>query len=139
MRIKKCIIFDFAGTLVKMRPATLLIPLDMLQQLSRKYQLGIITGGGRAEVWNIIKRLGICAYFPRKMVITKDDTNLRKPNARLLAFAMSQFGVTSAVYVGDSTKDQQMAKATHMLFYRIGNKESIGQIAASLVSSRSKT
>lgn len=39
------IIFDFAGTLVKMRPAILLVDSKLLKRLASNYKLGILTGG----------------------------------------------------------------------------------------------
>lgn len=131
------IIFDFAGTLATMRPATLLIPKDLLMRLARKYKLGIITGGKRAEVKNIINKLKISQYFGDNLIITKDDTVLRKPDARLLQLIMKRSGVKRAIYIGDSIKDYTMAKNAQVPFLRITRDQSIEQIASILLSSRS--
>lgn len=111
---KSYIIFDFLGTLVQMRPPSLYISKNILLSLSRNYQLGIITNGKRAEVINILTKLGVIDLF--ETVITKDDTSLRKPDPMLF----SQFNGQIVVYVGDTLKDYRMAKSANIPFIYIG-------------------
>lgn len=131
------IIFDFAGTLVRMRPATLLIPKSLLRRIAQKYKLGIITGGKRAEVRNIIKKLKINQYFRDNLIITKDDTLLRKPDPRLLQLIMKRSGNKKVVYIGDRITDYIMARDAQVPFFQVTRDKSIEQIAAILLSSRS--
>jgi len=72
--------FDFAGTLVKMRPATLLANKRLLNLLSKKFNLSIFTGAKKVETMNILDKLEIRTYF--QSVITADDTAFRKPNPK---------------------------------------------------------
>lgn len=110
------IIFDFAGTLVKMRPATLLIDRVYLNNLSKKYKLAIITGGARAEVLNILRKLKINQYFQVENIITKDDTILRKPNPILLKMVIKKIRATKSLYIGDNSKDFKMANMARIPF-----------------------
>lgn len=117
MTKKLAIIFDFSGTLVKMRPASLLIRKQFLKNASKKYKLGIITGAKRTETINITTKLGLLKLFPA--IITKDDTRLRKPNPKLLEMIERKLSAKIAVYVGDSKKDKLMAEAKGVPFIMV--------------------
>lgn len=114
------IVFDFAGTLVKMRPATLLVKKSFLEQLSKKYRFGIVTGGKRAEVLNILFKLEIDKLFPSYSVVTKDDTNLRKPNPNLLLILLKRLESKNTIYTGDTAKDRKMANLASVTFLEPG-------------------
>lgn len=114
---KSYIIFDFLGTLVQMRPPSLYISKNILLNLSRNYQLGIITNGKRTEVINILTKLGVIDLF--ETVITKDDTSLRKPDPKLF----DQFKGQIVVYVGDTLKDYRMTKDADIPFIYVGRKK----------------
>ncbi len=121
---RKNIAFDFAGTLVKMRPVTLLINKALLVSLSKKFNLVIITGAKRPETINILNKLEIKNYFVS--VITADDTIFRKPNPQI-------FNALPSVYIGDSSKDNLLARNANIKFYRVNPKNSINQIIKSLL------
>lgn len=114
------VIFDFAGTLVKMRPATLLVKKSFLEYLATKYKLGIVTGGQRTEVLNILSKLRAEKLFPSENIITKDDTNLRKPDPRLLLNLVERLGSKKAIYIGDTEKDRKMANLASVTFLEPG-------------------
>ncbi len=124
MNICQWIIFDFAGTLVLMRPPKLLADKTTLYKLSSQYQLGIITGAGRSETENIIRKLKLVSLF--KMVITANDSVYRKPNPKL-------FFITPKIYIGDTKKDESMAKSANIPFIRVNRNNSINQIIKSLL------
>ena len=66
------IVFDFSDTLVRMRPAKLLVKNKLLFRLAGKNKLGIITGARKAETKNILKKLKIYEYFdfiPLRMIL----------------------------------------------------------------------
>lgn len=111
---KPLVIFDFAGTLVKMRPPSLLLEKGLIVKLSQSYFLGILTGGKKAEVLNILNKLDIKSYFQDENIITKDETNFRKPNPQLLQLLTRN--TTCVAYIGDTCKDSQMAKAVGVRF-----------------------
>ena len=124
MNICPWIIFDFAGTLVLMRPPKLLANKPALYKLSSKYQLGIITGASRSETQNILRKLKLVSLF--KMVITADDSAYRKPNPKL-------FFITPKIYIGDAKKDELMAKYANIRFIRVNRNDNINQIIKSLL------
>ncbi len=110
------IIFDLAGTLVKMRPATLLLNITLLKKYAKKYKLAIVTSGKRTETLNILNKLNIKAFFMDSNIITKDDTNLRKPDPELLKLAVKICQANSPFYIGDKTKDRKMANSANIPF-----------------------
>lgn len=108
------IVFDFSGTIVNMRPPVALINKRALRKLSKKYLLGIVTGAKKSETLNIITKLGWEKLF--SVIITKDDTKLRKPDSRLLSVVERKLSAKIVNYVGDSKKDQVMAKTKGVPF-----------------------
>jgi phosphoglycolate phosphatase-like HAD superfamily hydrolase len=115
----KFVIFDFSGTLVRMRPATLLTDKNLICQLSRKYPLGIITGAKKSETNNILRKLSMENIFSQ--VITADDSGLRKPDPNLF-FTKPMF------YIGDTKKDELFAKNAKVKFLRVNKKTNINKI-----------
>jgi len=74
--------------------------------------LGIVTGGGRAEVEPQLSRLGLDALFAVR--VYGHDTNAGKPDPEPLLLAMAMAGAVpaeDAVYVGDALDDMRMAAA----------------------------
>jgi len=118
--MKKTLFFDFSGTLVRMRPPELLVDVNILENLSDKFELGIITGARKAETLNILNKLKIKDLF--QIVITADDSRLRKPNPGLFP------KIKIAAYIGDMRKDEFLAKNAKVPFFRINKKYNINQI-----------
>lgn len=110
------IIFDFSDTLVKMRPARLLICRSLLVKLGIWYKLGIITGGRKVEVFNIIRKLNLGKLFFEPNIITKSDTPWAKPNYRLLKEMERRINSKLLLYIGDSKNDSIMAKNANIPF-----------------------
>ena len=121
------LLFDFSGTLVNMRPPTLLIKRDVLERLSQKFKFGIITGGPRSETTNILKKLNIYSLFDPQLIITKDDTFLRKPDPLLITSFLKKVDSKKAIYIGDRSKDLKLAKAAKIPFIYVG-KAKYGKI-----------
>ncbi len=117
---KEYIFFDFSGTIAKMRPGKLLVNVSLLKELSEKYCLGIVTGGRKSEVNNILKKFGVAQIFTK--VITADDTRFRKPNPKII----SKLKINT--YIGDSKKDEEFAKNLKVPFFRINKKYNINQV-----------
>lgn len=108
-----------------MRPATLLVENRLLNKISQKYILGIITGAKKPETWSILERLDIKELFDT--VITADDLSLRKPNPDIFP------KVNIVAYIGDQKKDEVFAKNGGVAFFRVNNKYNINQIIKKLI------
>ena len=116
MKNNKYIVFDLSGTLASMRPARLLLSKKILLKLSKVYCFAIITGAKRTETLNILKKIGVIKLFPVDMIVTKDDTRLRKPNPRLFRILNCKKII---VYIGDTVNDARMAKDAGINFINI--------------------
>ncbi len=117
----KIIVFDFSDTLVKMRPAKLLVKKRLLSKLAEESRLGIITGAKKAETTNILKKLKICEYFD--FIITKDDSLYKKPDKRLWKKIQRKFSQTNIIYIGDTQKDFLFAKKANIKFCYVGKRK----------------
>lgn len=74
------------------------------------YELGIVTGGGRAEIEPQLGRLGIHDLL--RVRVYRDDTEAGKPDPQPLQLALERAHLASpedAVYVGDALDDMRMA------------------------------
>lgn len=121
MKKQTLTIFDFAGTLVNMRPPELLLNRQLLLQLYKVSRLIIITGARKAETKNILKKLDIKKYFD--LVITKDDSVYNKPDKRLLEVLPKKYLRKRMIYLGDAKKDYLFAKNTSLPFCYIGKRK----------------
>lgn len=121
MRKVALIIFDFAGTLVKMRPAKLLLPKSMLNNIARSFTLGILTGAKRTETLNILKKTKTLSLFDRDYIFTKDDTNLRKPDPKLFKQFFKVSNEQIILYIGDSSNDAKMAREAGINFINVSD------------------
>lgn len=119
------VFFDFAGTLVKMRPATLLARKGLLKNLANIYRLGIITGARKNEVLNILRKTQVEQYF--SMVITSDNSQYKKPDLRLFP------KVKIAAYIGDTKKDEILAINAKVAFFEVNNKYNVNSIIKKLI------
>lgn len=76
--------------------------IDILEYLSEKYQLHIITNGFKEVQHLKIKNAGIGQYF--KTIVTSEDIGVKKPNAKIFEFAIQQAKaiVEESIMIGDS-------------------------------------
>ncbi|MEK7497305.1 MAG: HAD family hydrolase [Patescibacteria group bacterium] len=116
----KAIIFDLSGTLVKMRPPTLLVKRSKLKDLKTKYKLAILTGAKRKETGNILRKLKIEKFF--SLVITKDDSSFKKPDKKLFFLIKKYMRFKKALYIGDTIKDYKFARNCKIDFLFVGKK-----------------
>lgn len=119
--MRDIIIFDFSGTLVKMRPAKLLLQRKLLLKLNNKYKLAIVTGAKGKETINILNKLKIKDNF--SIIVTKDDSNFRKPNQKLFLLIKNKIVFNKAWYVGDKLKDYEFATNSGIEFLFVGKKK----------------
>ena len=121
--MKNLIIFDFLGTLAKMRPPKALVSVKSLSMLAQNNQLAIITGGKETEVMNILKAIGFTKFFPREFIITADDTPLRKPDPKLVQMMRQRGNFDQIVFIGDLVRDYKLAQKSGIKFVFVGKRK----------------
>jgi phosphoglycolate phosphatase-like HAD superfamily hydrolase len=83
---------------------------DMLERLSRRYILGVVTTRGQREAETFLDQHGLRSYF--QVVVTRETTWRLKPHPEPLRFAARALNVPSerCVMVGDTTVDMRAAR-----------------------------
>jgi HAD superfamily hydrolase (TIGR01549 family) len=91
----------------------------MLDTLSRRYALAIVTSGERHRILGDVARTAIGGYF--EAIVTGDDVTRPKPDPEGLQIALARLDVLTgeAVYVGDTAADRDMALAAGVPFVGI--------------------
>ena len=94
----------------------------MLDDLSKNYQLGIVTSGSKSRVLRDIGRLDIHKYF--STLITGDDISKPKPDTQWLNMALDELALSpaEAIYVGDAHADFEMARAGGVPFIGVASE-----------------
>lgn len=85
----------------------LIIDKSLLEKLSAKHPLGIVTGRPRSDARKFLEHYGIGSYF--KAVVCMEDTPRPKPDPAPVAHALQQLGVSRAVLIGDTVDDIRAA------------------------------
>ena len=90
--------------------------VEMLDDLSKRYILGIVTSGSKSRVLRDIDRLDVHKYF--STLVTGDDIAKPKPDPQGLNQALDQLSIApaDAIYVGDAHADFEMASAADVRF-----------------------
>jgi len=84
----------------------LILDIDLIQELGKKYSLGIVTGRPKAEAEFFLKKNGIYAYF--NSIICKEDVGLNeKPDPLGISLALKVLAESPsrAIYLGDTVDD----------------------------------
>jgi len=107
--------------------------LDILDYLSEKYTLHIITNGFEEVQFKKLKNSGIINYF--KSVTTSENAGVKKPNPLIfhLALEKAKTNAINSVMIGDSLEaDIKGAENVEMktLFYNYRNEVITGKIVA---------
>lgn len=91
----------------------------LLDALSSKYVLGLVTSGSRDRVRRDLASTGIGDLF--QVVVTGDDISKPKPDPEGLLIALHKLQIrpSEALYVGDAREDCQMAQAAGVPFVGI--------------------
>jgi HAD superfamily phosphatase len=89
---------------------TWLLPKKILQNLYRKYRLGIVTGRPKEEALYVLQKNGALEFFD--VIITMQDypEDKAKPNPFSINLALEKLGRKNAVYIGDSIDDMKAAQ-----------------------------
>jgi HAD superfamily hydrolase (TIGR01549 family) len=84
---------------------------EILRNVGRRYQLGLVTSGDRDRVHRQLHEFQLFEAF--RVRVCSGDTEDKKPRPEPLLFALHCIGLKAAdcVYVGDSPEDVQMAKS----------------------------
>lgn len=83
---------------------TLIVDKELLKNLSKKYNLAIITGRPRRDADYTIKKFGLDQYF--KTVLTLDEFGDKSLG---INFCINKFGSKKTVYIGDTVDDMKAA------------------------------
>ncbi len=86
---------------------TLLCDKSLLEDLSKKYPLGIVTGRPRRDAMEFLERNQIAHLF--KALVTMDD-GPPKPSPEPMRLALERLGVRTAWMIGDTPDDMRSAR-----------------------------
>jgi len=94
----------------------LLIDVDMIKKLSKKYLLAILTGRSKIEANFVLEKYGIKKYF--KEMVAMENVKEGKPNPEGLLKLIKKIGLNkdSVVYVGDNIADLGAANNAEVKF-----------------------
>ena len=92
-----------------------------LQRLSRRFRLGVVTGGSGPRVRADLARGGITGSF--EVVVTADDVREPKPAPEGLQLALRTLDVAphQALYVGDTESDYDFSRAAGVVFVAVAS------------------
>lgn len=88
---------------------------EVLQNLKRKYKLGVISDAPSIKAWTRLTELGLIDFFD--IVITYDDTKKKKPHPLPYRLALQKLGIKpeEVLFIGDAPhRDIKGAKAIGM-------------------------
>ncbi|HUY01242.1 MAG TPA: HAD family hydrolase [Candidatus Deferrimicrobium sp.] len=87
---------------------------ELLENLSQKFDLAILTSSKREQITQILEKFGILNYF--KSILTVEDGNNQKLNSKGIQKMIQELHYLpkNVLYVGDSTTDILTAKAVNM-------------------------
>jgi HAD superfamily hydrolase (TIGR01549 family) len=88
----------------------------VLEQLKKKFKLGVVSGGHRDWILSRFKSDNLLNFFD--VVVAGDDTEKHKPEAEPILYACKELNVKpeETVYVGDNIVDYEAAKNSRVNF-----------------------
>ncbi len=124
MNMKKLLIFDLQGTLVKtMRPPALNGKLDSIDKLSKDYQLALFTGALKTESYNILQELDLYPqYFNDPFIVTASSDFPAKPDPAGIEYLSSLTDYDEVIYAGDTGSDMIAARSADIDFVYFGKR-----------------
>jgi len=89
---------------------TWLLSKNILQNLYRKYRLGIVTGRPKDEAFYVLQKNEVSEFFD--IIITMQDypEDKAKPNPFSINLALEKLERENAIYIGDSIDDMKAAQ-----------------------------
>ena len=111
--LKKLEVIFIAYTLYKeySKESTLFAGVkELLEQLSKKYKLGILTSGSKVDTNELVERFEIKKYFSK--IISADDVEKTKPDPEGIEKILVEFNLlpTEVIYIGDLPLDIKAGK-----------------------------
>ena len=78
---------------------------EVLEKLSRKYDLGVVTSSHRIDAQRLLTLSGLLPYI--RLYVGQEDTEYQKPDPEPLNLALKRLNISSreAVYIGDQPYD----------------------------------
>ncbi len=111
---KKKIIEKFQDFYKKlMKNEKWLLDKKILEELSKNYELAILTGRPRKEAINVLKNNNVLNYF--KEIIAMEDVKKEKPNPEGLLKILRKFNADNAFYFGDTIDDVKAATNANII------------------------
>ena len=78
---------------------------EVLEKLSQKYDLGVVTSSHRIDAQRLLTLSGLLPYI--RLYVGQEDTEYQKPDPEPLNLALKRLNISSreAVYIGDQPYD----------------------------------
>ncbi|VVB75517.1 Pyrophosphatase PpaX [uncultured archaeon] len=95
------------------------LKMSLLEKLSQKYVLGIVTGRPRIEAQYALDANNASKYF--SVLIAMEDVKKDKPNPEGIIKAMAALGVKETIYFGDTKSDEVAAQKAGAKFELVKN------------------
>ncbi|MDO8628019.1 MAG: TIGR01548 family HAD-type hydrolase [Candidatus Diapherotrites archaeon] len=86
-----------------------LMPLDLLEQLAKKFKLGIFTGRPRNEALFALQKSGVLKFFSEIVCMDDIPEGKSKPNPFGLKLLLKKLNSRNGIYFGDTVDDMQSA------------------------------
>ncbi|HLC19355.1 MAG TPA: HAD family hydrolase, partial [Candidatus Nanoarchaeia archaeon] len=85
---------------------------NLLEKLSKKYTLAIVSGTYRELIEPVLKKHDIVNYF--SVIVTKDDVQQSKPHPEGMHLCLKKLNLkeSEAIFVGDMTMDIEMGRSS---------------------------
>lgn len=91
-----------------------LLDKKILESLSKKYRLAILTGRPKEEAVYVLRKANTKKYF--STLITREDVKNKKPSPEGINVILKRAKTKNAVYIGDSIDDLLTAKNANVDF-----------------------
>ncbi len=101
-----------------------LLNLNILNQLKKKYRLGIVTGRPRAEAEFVLQRFGVTNHFDVLITMNDIPLNKGKPDPFSINMALEKLDAKQAIYLGDNIDDMKAARAANIIAIGVLNQNS---------------
>ena len=84
-----------------------------LKQLSKRYNLAILTGRPKKEAEYVLRKNNAKQFFP--VIVAMEDVSWQKPNTEGILKILKQFQNSDAYYFGDTVDDMKSAVAANVM------------------------
>ena len=85
----------------------LIVDRKLLNQLSKKYKLGLLTGRPKRDAVYTLNKFDLEKFFQE--IVTLDDVSKGKPDPEGILKVMKRLEVSEAYYLGDTVDDMETA------------------------------